>query len=154
MLRYQKKSASDVGFDGRSQYESLDSRLFSVTATLFKDRYEKEGKPYLDEVLSDLATGMEAMKSFSSRPDAAATLETLKKKWKYDFLSRLRSPATVAEIFARHYRFERDPNVLDMLWKSVSALRPTDVAAHAAAWLTPEKRYVVTLVGAPNGGAR
>jgi zinc protease len=155
MLRYQKKSASDVSFDGRSQYEALDSRLFSVTATLFKDRYEKEGKPYLDEVVSDLGNGMEAMKSFSSRPDAAATLETLKKKWKYDFLSRLRSPATVAEVFARHYRFERDPHVLDVLWKSVEALKPADVDAFAAAWFQPEKRYLVTLVGATaNGGAR
>ncbi|MBI1853962.1 MAG: insulinase family protein [Planctomycetes bacterium] len=155
MLRYQKKSASDVEFDGRSQYESMDSRLFSVTATLFKDRFEKEGKSYLDEVTNDLAAGMEGLRLFSSRPDAAATLEILKKKYKYDFQARLSSPADVAVIFARYYRFERDPNVLDVLLRAVEALKPTDIDAYATTYFKDSNRFVVTLTGsAAKGGAR
>lgn len=145
-LRYEKKTASEFFFDGgASTYEGFDPRLVVATARLYKERYGEHGKPYMEEVILDIIAGFDDLKNFSSMPDAAKILETVKSKYKYDFLAGLNSPGTVALTLAWYYRFERDPNVLDKLVASVDRLQPTDIDAFAKKFFVSNNRIIVTM---------
>ncbi len=69
----------------------------------------------------------------------------LKKKYKYDFLSGMRSPADVAQLLAWYYRFERDAAVLDALLATVDTVTPRDVDEFAQKFFVEGNRHVVTL---------
>jgi len=148
-LRYEKKTASEFSFDDVSgplaTYNGFGPRLMIATARLYKEQYADRGTPYLDEVGRDIVDGFEDLKHFSSKPEASSILETVKSKYRYDFLASLDSPSNVAMIFAWYYRFERDPNVLDKLVSSVQKLEPLDIDAFAREFFVPNNRTLVTM---------
>lgn len=145
-LRYEKKTASEFSFyGGKRMYEGFDPRLAVANARLYKEQYSTNGKQYMEEVIQDIVAGFNDLKNFSSMPDAAKILETVKSKYKYDFLASLNSPANVAQRFAWYYRFERDPNVLDKLVASVENLQTTDIDAFAQTFFVPHNRVIVTM---------
>lgn len=145
-LRYRDKTVASLDSIGSEEYESVDPRLFECLAVLFKDQLEAKGPAYLSTVEAEIVQGMEALADFSKRPEAAGTLEILKSKYRYDLLAKLTSPATLAELLARSYRFTRDPDVLAKLLDAVARLTPADVDAFARAYFRKEGRIVVSLV--------
>lgn len=152
-LRYDKKTVSRLYFSGgTATYEGFDARLVNCAARLYPDQYKAEGTSYLGEVEKDIVTGFEALKSFSESTGAAEILETIKSKYKYDFLAAMDSPANVAQTFALYYRFERDPDVLNKLIQSVENLKPADIDAFAARYFVDTNRTVVTMAGKGGSG--
>ena len=113
--------------------------------SLYAERFQKEGQAYFDRVQADIHAALDELKNFSRRPDAAALLDVLKNKYRYDFLAGLRSPADIAVTFSWYYRFERDPQVLERLMESVARLVPRDFDDFARKHFTPENRAVVTM---------
>lgn len=145
-LRFEKQTASGLGFEeGTQGFESADPRLLTVSAELFKDKFEQKGRAYFDEVSSDVISGLDALKDFASQPDSARLLEVVKSKYRYDFLAGLSSPERIAATFAWYYRFNRDPKVLDALLDSVAAVTPGDIEDLARRWFIPANRAVVTM---------
>ncbi len=145
-LRYRKKTASALFLEeGRQGYESFDPRLIGIEAILYKDLYKQRGRAYLEDVIGDIKSATQALQHFSEQPDAAKTIEVLKKKYRFDTLAELSSPAAIAESFAWYYRFERDPNVFDHLVQTVMKVKPEDVDRFAQKYFVPSNRTVVTL---------
>lgn len=145
-LRFEKKTASSLDFYGGSTYyEGFDARLINCSARLYADQYKEKGMASLNDVEQDIVQGFDELKSFSTSPDAAKILETVKSKYKYDFLASLNSPANVAENFALFYRFERDPDVLNKLIQSVQDLKPSDIDTYANKYFVENNRTVVTM---------
>jgi len=110
-LRFEKKLVSTLGFyGGASYYEGFDPRLVNCYARLYADQFKERGESYLAEVERDINQGFDELKTFSLSTNAAGILETIKSKYKYDFLSGLDSPANVAATFALY----TDLNVIRM----------------------------------------
>lgn len=152
-LRYEKQSASAVGFEeGPQGFESADPRLLTVTATLYKEQFAAKGTAYFDEVSSDVVTGLDALKDFSKQEGAAELLKTVKSKYRYDFMAQLSSPESITATFAWYYRFTRDPKVLDALLESVEAVKAEDIDRLARTYFTAENRVLLTLAYKPAGG--
>lgn len=150
-LRYEKKTTSNLGFaEGTQGYQSFDPRALIISAQLFKERYQKEGKNYAEDVIQDILQATEDLKHFSDNPKSAELLNTLKRKYRYDFLASLSSPARIAEQFAWFYRFERDPDVLEKVLSSIDALTPKDIDRLAANYFIPEHRAILTLSYEPS----
>lgn len=153
-LRFDKQTASEVSLEeveeGRTGYQSFDPRLFALDLELYKEKYQSQGAAYFDDLLGDVTAALEDLKNFDKRKDAAETLRILKSKYRNDLLSRLSSPAKIAEQFAWYYRFERDPEVFDHLVAAVERLKPADFAAYAKKYFVPTNRLVVTMA---HGGA-
>lgn len=148
-LRFEKQTAAALGFaEGRQGYESFDPRAVIIEAQLYKEQLAARGAAYFDEVIADIVAGVEGLKHFSRQRDARQRLERLKSKYRYDFLAAMSSPANVAQTFAWHYRFERDPEVFEKLLGAVERLTPRDIDSFARRWFTPEHRAVVTLSAA------
>jgi len=154
-IRYEKKTATDFGIAGQAA-QGFDSRLLEATVRVEKDRYGLEGKKLLESIEADLGAGFEELKGFSRRPDGAGVLARARSKFRYDMIASLDSPAAIARVLAWHYRFGRDPAVLDRLAESVATIRPEDVDAFAARHFLPENLVVVTMApkapAAPEGG--
>lgn len=145
-MRYEKQNVSVLTFaEGSRGFQSFDPRLMVIHAQLYKERFQKEGNAYFDEVIHDIIEGTEALKNFSETQDAASRLEAIKKKFRYDLMGALSSPANIAETFAWFYRFNRNEHVLDQLVESVESLTPEDVDQFARTYFTPERRAIVTL---------
>lgn len=145
-LRYEKQTASGLGLEeGTQGFESVDPRALTVSAELFKEKFDQKGKAYFDEVSSDIISGLEALKDFSGQPGSAELLDVVKSKYRYDFLSGLSSPEKIASTFAWYYRFGRDPKVLDVLLDSVASVKPADIDALARQWFVPANRAVITM---------
>lgn len=145
-LRYEKKTASALGFaEGTQGFESFDSRMLVLSAQLFKEKYGEEGEAYFNDIIEDIIAGVEELKNFSKQPGARALLETLKSKYRYDFLAQMSSPANMAQTFAWYYRFNRDPEVFEHLLGSVERLTPEDIDRFARTYFVPENRAVLTL---------
>jgi zinc protease len=143
-LRYEKKTVSSLSLS--AQYaQGFDARPISCAARLYADQYKKRGTEYLNEVINDIAAGFNDLKQFSSNPNAASVLETVKSKFKYDFLATLDSPAGVASTFSWYYRFERDPDVLNKMVNAIQTLTPTDIDAYASKYFVENNRAVVTM---------
>lgn len=154
-VRFEDQSVSELAFEeGTRGYESFDPRLVVISAQMYEERFKKEGTAYYDKLLADITAGLEALKSYSARPDAAAELEVIKSKYRNDFLASLRSPADIAEMFALFYRFERDPQVFEKLMAGVGSLVPKDFDDFARKYFTPQNRVVVTMAHAPGGAAK
>jgi zinc protease len=148
-LRFEKQSAAALSFaEGSQGYESFDPRAVVVEAQLYKEQLAARGAAYFDEVVADVVAGMEELKNFSRQRDARERLARMKSKYRYDFLAAMSSPANVAQTFAWHYRFERDPEVFEKLLASVERLTPRDIDNFARRWFTPENRAVLTLSAA------
>jgi len=96
-------------------------------------------------VAGDIIAGLDELKRFSKQKDAKKLLETLKSKYRYDFLAGLSSPADIAQNFAWYYRFTRDPEVFEKLLQSVEKLTPKDIDNFARTYFVPENRAVLTL---------
>ena len=143
-LRYEKKTASRF-FLYSGHYESFDSRLLILSATLFKEPFEARAGAYFDEVISDIEKAFSDLREYSVIPDAGKQLEELKSKFRFDFLSLLNSPANIAEQFAWYYRFERNPQVFDTLVNAVESLTPADIDAFARTYFTRKSRVIVTM---------
>lgn len=149
-LRFEKQTVSALAFaEGTQGYESFDPRALIVSAQLFKEKYAERGRSYFDEVIADIIGGVDELKTFSKRKDASKLLDTLKSKYRYDFLAAMSSPANIAQTFAWYYRFERDPDVLEKLLASVERLTPRDIDNFARRQFVPENRVVLTLAHEP-----
>ncbi len=145
-LRYDKQTASQLGFEeGTQGFESFDPRTVIVAAQLYKEKYAEKGTRYFDEVSGDIVAGLDELKRFSKQKDAKKLLETLKSRYRYDFLAAMSSPADIAQTFAWYYRFDRDPQVFEKLLSSVQKLTPQDVDRFAQKYFVPENRAVLTL---------
>lgn len=145
-LRYEKQTASELGTtEGASGLESDAPRALTVAATLFKDKHAQRGGEYFSEVERDIEEGVEALKDFSKQPAAKELLETVKSKYRYDFLAGLSSPERIGSTLAWYYRFTRDPAALDALLGSVAQVEPADIDAFAREHFNAEGRAVVTM---------
>ncbi len=145
-LRGESRAVRAMDFaDGTAGFESAESRAMTVTAQLYADRWESEGEDYLSRTADEIVAGVEALARFSERPAAAAELDILKSKKRYDHLAELTSPQRIAAVVAHHYRFGRDLTVFERMDAALAALRPADVDAFARRWLTPGNRAVFTL---------
>jgi zinc protease len=145
-LRYEKQAASQLTFSGgTSSYESFDPRALTLSAQLYKDKFAQRGAGYFDEVAGDIIAGLDELKRFSKQKDARKLLDTLKSKYRYDFLAVMSSPAEIAQQFAWYYRFTRDPEVFEKLLASVEKLTPRDVERFAQKYFVPKNRAVLTL---------
>jgi zinc protease len=150
-LRYEEQVASDFGVDNTSSV-GFDARPMSAYVTVAKDKYDAQGKPLLDRIDADVSKAFEGLSTFSSQPDAASRLESIKSQLRYDILSSFNSPSNIAENFAMYYRFTRDPQVLEKVASAIAALKPTDIDAFAKKYFTPKNRVSITLAG--KGGAQ
>jgi zinc protease len=145
-LRFEKQTVSELSFgEGTQGFESFDPRLAIFDAQLFKEQYAPKGAAYFDEVIRDIEQGAEDLKQFSRQKDAKQILQTLKRKYRYDFLAAMSSPAAIAQILAWYYRFERDPEVFEKLLGSVERLQPKDVDAFARKYFVPQNQVIITL---------
>ena len=145
-LRFEKQTASALEFgEGTDGFESFDPRALVFDVQLFKQLYQQQGPAYFDDVIGDIEQGVEELKRFSRQKGAKKLLETLKSKYRYDFLARMSSPAAIARNFAWYYRFERNPEVFEKLLAAVEALQPRDIDAFAQKYFVPENQVVVTL---------
>jgi zinc protease len=145
-LRYEEQIASSMGVDNSSS-RGFDARPLSTYVTVAKEKYDTQGKTLLDRVEREVAGGFEALSSFSSQPDAAKRLESIKSQLRYDILAGLNSPANIAQTYAEFYRFSRDPQVLEKVAAAIGALQPADVDVFAKQYFTPKNRVTVTLAG-------
>ena len=143
-LRYEKKTASRL-FLYSGHYESFDSRLLILAATLFKEPFKERAEVYFDEVISDMGEAFRDLREYSMASDARKQIDELKRKFRFDFLSLLNSPGNIAEQFAWYYRFERDPQVFDTLVSAVESLAPADIDAFARTYFTQKRRVIVTM---------
>jgi zinc protease len=141
-LRFEKQTASNFFLNAD---ESLDPRTLTAGAQLYKDKHAQRGAAYFDEVAGDIIAGMDELKSFSKQKDAKKLLDTLKSKYRYDFLAAMSSPAVIARNFAWYYRFDRDPEVFEKLLQSVQQLTPRDIENFARKYFVPENRVVLRL---------
>ena len=145
-LRYDKQTASQLGFEeGTQGFESFDPRAVIVSAQLYKEKYAEQGTKYFDAVSSDIIAGLDELKRFSKQKNAKKLLETIKSKYRYDFLAGMSSPADISQTFAWYYRFDRDPDVFEKLLGSVQKLTPQDIDRFAQKYFAPENRAVLTL---------
>jgi predicted Zn-dependent peptidase len=145
-LRFEKQTVSELGFaEGTQGYESFDPRVVIFDAQLFKEQYAQEGTAYVDDVIRDIEQGVDDLKQFSRQKDAKQLLQTLKSKYRYDFLAAMSSPAAIAQNLAWYYRFERDPEVFEKLLGSVERLQPKDVEAFARKYFVPQNQVIVTM---------
>jgi zinc protease len=145
-LRYEKQSASALGFEEGSQgFESVEPRALIVSAELYKEKLAKGGRGYIQEVGSDIMAGLDELKAFSKQPGAKELLKVVKSKYRYDFLAQLESPEKIASTFAWYYRFGRDAAALDALLVAVEALKPEDIDRLAQSYFVPENRVVLDL---------
>jgi zinc protease len=145
-LRFEKQTVSELAFgEGTQGFESFDPRLVIFDAQLFKEQHAQKGTAYVDEVIRDIEQGAEDLKQFSRQKDAKQILQTLKSKYRYDFLAAMSSPAAIAQILAWYYRFERDPEVFEKLLGSVERLQPKDVDAFARKYFVPQNQVIITL---------
>ncbi len=142
LLRSEKKTASSLYL---SATEGFAPRLVELDAQLFSDQYAGKGTALVEELIDDVIAGCEDLKHFSELEGAGQLLEMVKSKYKYDLLAQLNSPANVALNLAYYYRFERDPQVLDRLVRSVQELTPGDIDAFARDYFVADNRVVVTL---------
>lgn len=152
-LRYEKQALSELSLDeGSRGMESVQPRLMVLSAELFKDKYTAKGKAYFEETAGEIIRGVEALSHFAQDRESVELLEVLKAKYRYDMLSRFKSPEEIASDFAWYYRFGRDTEVLDKMVSAVEALTPADVERFAKAYLKPEGRAVVTMAYADPSG--
>jgi zinc protease len=152
-LRYEKQTVtafSDLGI-----HESADPFVLALVAELALGRFKKDGEVYVNDVRSDVVAGVEALKSFSTAPDAAETLEMVKSKYRNDFLAGLNSTLRIASVLAQYYKFNRDPAVIDTLMQAIGRVSPSDVDAYASRHFTAERRVITTLwAGQHKAGAQ
>lgn len=145
-LRYDEQVASSLGVDNVSSV-GVDARPLATYVTVAKDKYDTQGRPLLDRIDADVAKAYEALSAFSSQPDSAKRLESIKSQLRYDILSSFNSPANIAQNFALYYRFTRDPQVLEKVAAGIAALKASDIDAFAKRYFVPKNRVSVTLAG-------
>ena len=151
-LRYEKQSVTD--FSMFSTPDSTDPQWMMVDCELSLERFQKEGDGYVQDVQGDVIAGVEALQHFSKQKDAAKTLEVIKSKVKNDFLAQLNTTENIATTVAWYYRFNRDPNSIDELMRSVMALQPADIDAYAQKYFNPAGRVVGTLWQNPKAAVK
>jgi zinc protease len=145
-LRYRKQTVTNFGvLDGSELLEATDPHLMVLDSELILDRFRKDGDKYVSDVQTDVISGVEALKTFSRQPDAAATLKVIKSKVRNDYLGGLDSTLSIAQAYAWAYRFSRDPHVIDTLMQGIDSLTPQDIDAYATRYFTPQRRMVTTL---------
>jgi len=145
-LRYEEQLASQMGVDNGSA-RGFDARPLATYIQVAKDKYDAQGKALLDRIDAEVAKGFEGLATFSSQPDAAKRLESIKSQLRYDILSGLNSPANIAQTYGELYRFSKDPQVLEKVAAALAALQPADIDAFAKKYFTPKNRVSVTLAG-------
>ncbi len=145
-LRYEKKTASSFSFaEGTGGFESFDDRLLTLSAQLYKHQYTAKGSAYFDDVIQDMQTAVKDLKRYSRQKGARKELETLKSKYRYDFLAAMSSPSNTAQNFAWYYRFDRDPEVFEKMLQAVAKLTPQDIERFARKYFVPENSAILTL---------
>ncbi|HYX70458.1 MAG TPA: pitrilysin family protein [Terriglobales bacterium] len=142
-LRYEKQSVTD--FSMFATPDSTDPQWMMLDCELSLERFQKEGNGYVQDVQGDVITGVEALQHFSRQKDAAKTLEVIKSKVKNDFLAQLNTTENIATTVAWYYRFNRDPDSIDELMRSMMALKPADIDAYAQKYFNAQGRIVGTL---------
>jgi len=153
-LRYQKQTVTDFSIAGGGEVlEATDPHLLLLDSELILDRFRVDGDKYVNDVQSDVISGVDELKQFSKQPKAAQTLRVIKSKVRNDFLGGLDSTGSIAQAYAWYYRFNHDLHVLDTLMATIDSLTPQDVDAYATKYFTPQRRIVTTLWHDPNGAA-
>jgi zinc protease len=153
-LRYQKQTVTSFSILGGSELlEATDPHLLLLDSELILDRFRKEGQPYVNDVQSDVISGVDSLQHFSGEPGSARVLKVVKSKVRNDFLAGLDSTLNIAQTFAWYYRFHRDPRVIDTLMQAINELTPRDVERYAQKYFTPQNRIVTTLWQGPAPGA-
>jgi zinc protease len=142
-LRYRKQTVTN--FSTYATPDSTAPHWFVLDSELSLDRFKQEGDKYINDVQGDIINGVDELKNFSRQPNAARTLEVIKSKVKNDFLAQLNTTENISYIYSWFFRFNRNPNVLEVLMQSVMALTPTDVDTYARTYLKHEGRIIGTL---------
>lgn len=145
-LRFEEQVASGLFVDN-GYARGFDSRPLATYVTVAKEKYDEGGRALLDRVDADVAKAFEGLASFSSSPDAAKRLESIKSQLRYDLLGSLNSPANIAQTYGELYRFSRDPQVLEAVADAVTKLTPADIDAYAKKYFVPRNRVSITLAG-------
>jgi zinc protease len=142
-LRYQKQTVTDLNV--AMEPFTTDPMLLLLDSELMLDRFQKYGPSYATEVKSDMIAGIEALKHFSTTPNAAKTLEVIKSRTRNNLLGSLSTTENIAQIFASYYRFGRDPDAIDKAMATIGSLTPLDIDAYAQKYFTQNRRVVATL---------
>lgn len=150
-LRFDDQVAIAMYVDSNSA-AGFDARPLSTDVTVAEEKYGQQGRPLLNRIAADVSSAFEGLASFSSQPDAAKRLESIKSQLRFDILASLNSPSNIAENFANYYRFTRDPQVFEKVAAAIASLQPSDVDAFAKTHFRPQNRVTITL--APKGGAK
>jgi zinc protease len=150
-LRFEEQVASGMGVDNDSSI-GFDARPLATYVTVSKDKYDAQGRSLLDRIDADVSKAFEALSTFSSQPDSAQRLESIKSQLRNDILASFNSPANIAENFMNYYRFSRDPQVLEKVAQGITSLTPADIDAYAKKYFVPKNRVTITLAG--KGGAQ
>lgn len=152
-LRYEKQTVNNFSLLGgmwNNQFlHAQDAHLIGLDSELILARFRKDGDAYVQEVKSDIIAGLDELKQFSRQPGAQQTLETVRSKFRYDFLNTLNSTGNIAQQFSVYLRFDRDPNIIAALMKALDSLTPADIDAYARKHFTPERRIITTLWQGP-----
>ncbi|MBT3219994.1 MAG: insulinase family protein [Proteobacteria bacterium] len=118
---------------GRDEF--VDPCLFEVSL-LLKDKIDLEAAEAI--VLEEITSLQQSIK--------ADSLDATRSHMKYDFLSSLNNPGSVASALGWHTRRGRSPDAIDRFYKHYDALTPEEVSEAARRYLVDEGLTVVTLV--------
>lgn len=117
-----------------------DPHLFVAHATL------AEGQSF-DAIRDAIQGELDRIAAGQIEPER---VEAVKSHIRYALLSELETPSDVADLIARTIAVSGRLETLDQLLSALASVTPEDVARVARTYLTPERRFVVTL---SSGGA-
>ncbi len=120
---------------------SRDPHLFVAYATL------SEGQSF-DDILGAMQAEVERIGRGEAEPER---VEAVKSHIRYAMLTGLQTPSDVADLIARTIAVGGRLEVLDEYLAALAAVTPEDVARVAREYLTPSRRFVVTLSHGPRG---
>ena len=97
---------------------------------------------------------LETVRLLCENPPPAERLEALKKRLRYSFALRLDNSQAIAFSAGRYIALRGTPETINMIYDLYAQLTPADIQQTARKYLTERNRTMVTLTGAPAGGAR
>ncbi len=124
-----------LAFGSWSDERSRDPHLFIAHATL------RDGQPF-DPIIADMQGALDAL---AGGAVDAERLEAVKSHVRYALLSDLETPSDVANLAAQFISVGGDLASLDAYLEELAQVSAEDVARVAGAYLTEDRRFVVTL---------
>ena len=114
---------------------NVDASLFEV---LVRVKKAEDIESVRDRILA-------AVKDLQEKPVDAARLEALKKHVRYRAALRMDSSDAVASMLAPYIALQRTPETVNRFYQQFAGLKPEDLKAAAAKYLTDNRRTLVTL---------